>query len=269
MVGEPAVLTIDTATKFDGRHQGAVVVCGSHGGVYPGYLAARAGLRAVLLNDAGVGLDRAGIGCLEYCEQLGMAAVTVAHDSARIGDGEDMRRRGRISHVNRVAAQLGCGPGQMVEQALVKLVLAPAWQGEPPPYREGRQVVIHQPGQPRVVCMDSVSMVEPEDAGQIVVTGSHGGTLASRPELTLQVDALAALFNDAGIGIDEAGTTRLPALDRRGIAAATVGAASARIGDGLSTYRDGVLSRVNESARARGARPGVTAAELVDLLLSA
>ena len=265
MVDAPCV-TIDTATKFDQRHRDAVLVCGSHGGVYPGYLAAKAGLRALLANDAGIGLDRAGIGCLDYCEALGMAAATVAHDSARIGDGADMRRRGRISHVNQIAAGLGCAPGQSVEDALEALVRAPAWQGDPPAYREGRHIVVAHPGKPRVICMNSASMIEPEDAGQIVITGSHGAMLASMPELVLRVDALAALFNDAGIGIDDAGVTRLRALDRRGIAAATVDAMTARIGDGLSTYQDGVLSRVNEAALALGARRGMRAQDFVAAL---
>jgi len=73
----------------------------------------------------------------------------------------------------------------------------------------------------------------------------------------------AALFNDAGIGIDEAGVTRLPALDARGIAAATVAAASARIGDARSTYEDGILSRVNRRAAALGIAPGMTARDFV------
>jgi len=51
--------------------------------------------------------------------------------------------------------------------------------------------------------------------------------------------------------------SRLPALDARGIAAATVSAASARIGDARSTYEDGVLSRVNASAAALGLAPGI------------
>jgi hypothetical protein len=261
------ILTIDTATKFDQRHHNAVVVCGSHGGVYPGYLAAQARLRALLANDAGIGLDRAGIGCLDYCQALGMAAATVAHDSARIGDGKDMRRRGRISHVNQIAGGLGCAPGQSVEDALEALIRAPAWQGDPPAYREGRHVVVDQVGKPRVICMDSASMVEPDDAGQIVITGSHGAMLASMPELVLQVDALAALFNDAGIGIDDAGVARLPILDQRGIAAGTVDAMTARIGDGLSTYQDGLLSRVNDGARRLGARQGMRAQEFVVSLL--
>jgi hypothetical protein len=60
--------------------------------------------------------------------------------------------------------------------------------------------------------------------------------------------------------------SRLPALDRRGIAAATVSAASARIGDARSTYEDGVLSRVNARAAALGLRPEMTAREAVAIL---
>ena len=71
-----------------------------------------------------------------------------------------------------------------------------------------------------------------------------------------------ALYNDAGIGKDEAGVSRLPALDARGIAAATVSAASARIGDARSTYEDGIISRVNASAAALGLREGIDGARI-------
>ena len=60
--------------------------------------------------------------------------------------------------------------------------------------------------------------------------------------------------------------SRLPALDRRGIAAATVSAASARIGDARSTYAEGVLSRVNTRAAALGLAPGMTARDAVAML---
>jgi len=264
-MGGVLVSTCDTATKFDERHRGAVVVCGSHGGAYPAYLAARARLRAVVLADAGVGKDRAGIQCLDYCRALGMAAATVDSTTARIADAADMLGRGRISHVNPIAASVGCEPGQPVREATEALAEAPLWSGEPPAYVEGRKVVRDEPGRPRVICVDSVSLVEPADAGQIVIGGSHGALVGGRPESALEVDALAALFNDAGIGIDETGASRLPVLERRGIAAGVVDVHSARIGDALSTYEDGALSRVNASAEKRGARPGMTARAFVEL----
>ena len=75
-----------TVTKLGPECAGTVVVGGSHGGTYAGYLAARARAGAVILNDAGIGKDDAGIGCLGYCDALGMAAATVSHMSARIGE---------------------------------------------------------------------------------------------------------------------------------------------------------------------------------------
>jgi hypothetical protein len=135
---------------------------------------------------------------------------------------------------------------------------------EPPPALEAAFLLIAE--MPSVWALDSASLVGPEQVGAIVVTGSHGGLLGGRPDTALKADALAALFSDAGIGIDEAGVTRLPALDDRGIAAGTVAASSARIGDARSTYEDGILTRVNQRAAALGVAPGMTAREFVDMV---
>jgi hypothetical protein len=88
------------------------------------------------------------------------------------------------------------------------------------------------------------------------VTGSHGGLVGGDPAKALRTDGFAAVFNDAGIGIDEAGTTRLPALDLRAIAAVTVAANSARIGDARSSFEDGIVSRANATACRLGAVVG-------------
>jgi hypothetical protein len=56
-----------------------------------------------------------------------------------------------------------------------------------------------------------------------------------------------AFFNDAGFGVDRAGAACLPILDSEGIAAATVAADSACIGDGQSTLTQGIISAVNET----------------------
>ncbi len=268
VIAIPPILAVDSATRFEPRHRDGVVICGSYGGLYPAYLAAKARLRAVILNDAGVGLEGAGIAGLNYCQALGMAAAAIAFDSARIGDGADMRRRGVISHANATARQVGCLPGQPAEAAAQALTAAPAWQGEPPPHREGRTVLIEIPGKPRVVCIDSAAMVQPEDAGQIVIAGSHGALLGGDPAAALGVDALVAVFHDAGIGIDQAGIGRLPALDARGVAAMTVDSRTARIGDALSTYQTGVVSRANQAAAAKGIGPGVALKDVVERLLA-
>ncbi len=262
------IRSFDSITKpAAGELEGVVALAASHGGAYAAYLAARTRARAVVLHDAGVGRDDAGIACIGYCQALGMAAATVDHRSARIGDAADMLARGRLSFVNDAARAAGCEPGMDVAGALDALQGAAPWSGEPPPYEEGQGEIVLVEGREPVVYLDSASMAAPEHAGRILAIGSHGALLGGDPAAALRTDARAALYNDAGIGIDRAGVTRLPALDARGIAAVTVSAASARIGDGRSTLLDGVVSAVNEHARRSGAREGVTAVEWVGGLL--
>ncbi len=263
MTIEPSIVLRDSVTKMAAEDAGSVLVTGSHGGLYAANLAARARVRAAVFNDAGLGKERAGIAGLAYLEALGVAAATVGHESARIGDAEDAWARGTISHVNGLAAALGCAPGQGCAEAAKLLRAAAAPGAAPQALEETAHLLAAEPGAPQVWAFDSASLIGPQHAGQIVLVGSHGALLGGQPEAALKADALAAVYNDAGIGIDEAGVSRLPALDARGIAAATVAAASARIGDGLSTYRDGVLSRVNASAAALGAAPGMTAEAFV------
>jgi hypothetical protein len=258
------ILEAPTITSLPADARGAVVVSGSHGGRYPGYLAAKARLRAVIFNDAGVGRDGAGIGSLAYLERYGIAAAAASHASARIGDAADMMARGVISHANAPAAAVGVASGMACHVAAERLLAAQAVEAVPEPFGETRAVLQLAGALRRVVLADSAAQVEPDDAGQIIVTGSHGGLVGGDPRLALRVAGYAGVFNDAGIGIDDAGVTRLPALDQRGIPAFTVSAASAAIGDAQSSYRDGVISVVNEAARARGARPGLRAQDVID-----
>ena len=250
-----------TVTRLGLECAGAVVVGGSHGGAYAGYLAARACACAVILNDAGIGKDDAGVGSLAYCDALGMAAATVSNASARIGDAGDTLSSGIISRANETARAVGCEPGMPCLDAALALRRASPPRVAPE-YAEARHVVGENPAGLRLVCVDSISLVvDGEDDGQVVLSGSHCGLVASQPHLAIGVTAAAAFLNDAGIGKDGAGISRLPVLDERGIAGAAVAAMSARIGDGRSTYEDGIVSRVNETARAAGIEPGMTARE--------
>lgn len=257
------VIEADTITKLPPEADGAVILSGSHGGRYPGYLAAKARARAVILNDAGLGKEQAGIGALPYLEALGIAAAAVGHLSCRIGDTADMRARGIVSHANAPARAAGVAPGMGCAEAAERLRLAPHRRGEAPTLGEARGEVPVPGGARRILLLDSAALVTPADAGQIVVTGSHGGLVGGVPAMALRTEGFAAVFHDAGIGIEAAGTTRLPALDGRGIAAFTVSAASARIGDAASVFHDGILSAVNETARRLGAAVGMRASAVL------
>jgi len=56
-------------------------------------------------------------------------------------------------------------------------------------------------------------------------------------------------------------------LDAHGLPGVSVSAASARMGDGRSSYFDGVVSAANDLALAKGARIGERAIEAADCLL--
>jgi hypothetical protein len=258
------VHTLDSITRLVPAHAEQVVVAASHGAVYAGYCAAAGRVRAVVLNDAGVGKDRAGIGALLWLEALGIAAATAGAGSCRIGDGADMMASGVISFVNAPAAALGCAPGRSVADCAERLRSALPSRQAVPPHAEARFVARDTPGLPKVVVTDSISLVGPDDVGAIVISASHGGLLGGDPKTAIKVDALAAVYSDAGFGKDRAGVSRLPALDARGIAAATVAADSARIGDGRSVYADGVVSCINRTAAAFGIVVGDGVAAFID-----
>jgi hypothetical protein len=178
-----------------------------------------------------------------------------------------MLARGVITHANALAAALGVRPGLSCAEAAALLQRAGPSDRPPPEALEAAFLV--ESGPLRVWALDSASLVLPEHRDAIIVTGSHGGLLGGKPETALKYDVRAALYNDAGIGIDEAGVSRLPALEARGIPAATVSAATARIGDARSTYEDGAISRVNARAAELGLRPGVSARDFVARLRQA
>lgn len=263
MTPRPIVIA-DSITRVASEANGAVVVNASHGGVYAAFCAAKLAVAAAIFNDAGVGRDKAGIGGLLYLETLHIPAAAIGYRSARIGDGADMMARGILTHANARAASLGCRPGMACREAAEALRRTQEEGLRPPPESEAAFLILKDP--PAVWALDSASLVGPQHKGAIVVTGSHGGLLGGKPETALKYDALAALFNDAGIGIDEAGTRRIFALDQRGIAAATVSAESARIGEAGSTYEDGVLSCVNHTAARLGIEVGMSARDFVAIV---
>lgn len=118
--GRPVILT-DTVTKLAAADAGAIVVTASHGGTSSAAFALEHRFALVVFNDAGVGKDRAAIAALDILEEAGVAAATVSHDSARIGDAADMWENGVLSHRNRRAEALGLAPGRALRAAILAL----------------------------------------------------------------------------------------------------------------------------------------------------
>jgi len=107
----------------------------------------------------------------------------------------------------------------------------------------------------RVIVMDSITKVTPQDEGAIVVSASHGGT--SSGEFALEVPLKLVFFNDAGGGKDNAGFASLEMLQARGVAGGTIAHTSGRIGDSADMWENGEISHVNAAAQSLGLKPGM------------
>ena len=115
------VFLLDSVTEGGEEQTGQVVVTGSHGGVSAARYALRYRPLLVVFNDAGIGKDGAGVAGLGILEEAGLAAVAVAHTSARIGEARDTWESGVISRANAPARALGLEPGLSVQKAVQRL----------------------------------------------------------------------------------------------------------------------------------------------------
>ena len=105
-----------------------------------------------------------------------------------------------------------------------------------------------------VVLLDSVTEVTAAHRDRVVVTGSHGGQSAARYAMAIR--ARLYVFNDAGVGKNEAGIAALAMLDVCGQPAVAVAHTSARIGEAADTWSGGVISRATAAAAEQGFHPG-------------
>lgn len=261
-------IALDSVTELQALSPSRVLLTGSHGASYAAHFALARGIRAALFHDAGIGKDNAGIACLGIFARLGLPCASVDSSSACIGNARDTLQRGRVSHANPQARGLGVEAGMRVADALaafqavgeMEKVLEDLMPGE-----EARVELEIEGARRPVWLLDSASLLCAGDAGAVAITGSHGGLPGNDPARAAKADVFCALFNDAGIGRDEAGVSRLGALEERGIAGSTIAAHSARIGEAASTLETGILSRINARAAELGGREGMTAREFVEL----
>jgi len=159
-----AILVVPSVTKLPPEADGAVVVGGSHAALYAGHVIAKAGARAAIHHDAGIGFEEAGVGGLALAQELGMAMAAIDASSARIGDAEDMMRRGIVSRVNALAAACGVAPGQTcamislgavqswITRPILFLLRSAAIQGLQTTYMAGAESMFLRPFPPRVRC---------------------------------------------------------------------------------------------------------------------
>jgi hypothetical protein len=259
-IGERRLVSMTSAYYVDASNRGDVVVNASFIGVWPARFMAVHGPRALIGVDCGIGKDGAGIAGLWYLEALGIPAVAAGVADVLLLDGGDVLRNGIVSRHNDLAGDSGVAEGMPIAAAAEALLV-----NEPlelaPHERGHRTVVAEHPSGRRVVCTHSIAFTEPEDRGRnVLCTGGFAGA----PNI-VKASPYGFICSDGGRGRDDSGLGGLNA----GIPGAAVDVQTARMGDGLSTYHEGVISACNELAAARGVEVGQRARDAAWLMVSA
>jgi hypothetical protein len=226
---------------------------------------ARSKPRAAIGLDCAIGKDGAGVAGLWFYEALGIPAAAADVMTAEMGNGRDLFEAGVVSRVNELAEGLGVRPGMRVAEAAGLLLEKSGDSGDRLADKERREVVYKNAAGRSIVCTDSIAFARPEDRGRnVLCTAGHTG----RSVVGYITDAAPWGFicSDGGTGKNRSGVTALEPAADAGIPGASVDALTARMGDGHSTYFDGVISALNRLAAAKGVQPGMRATEAARLL---
>lgn len=261
------IIAVDSAYHVDSRNTARdVMVSASYVGVLPARFVAEHRPRAAIGVDCAIGPDGAGIAGLWYYEALGIPGAATDIMTVLLGDGVDVYQNGVISRVNEPALSCGVQIGMRAATA-ARLMLDNRPTVGSAANVTHRTVVETAPDGRQVICTDSIAFGTDADRDRnVLVTAGHTGRSAvpylrhTRPR--------GFICSDGGRGRDDSGIAGLRIVGAEGIAGATVDARTARMGDGLSTYTDGVISAVNDPARARGVQIGQPAKLAASLLLS-
>lgn len=260
------IATMGSAYDVCPHNEGVdVVVNASYCGVLPARFVGRHRPRAAIGVDCGIGKDGAGIAGLWFLEALGIPAAAADVMTVELGNGDDLYEEGVVSRLNTIAEAMGAEPGMSVRDAAGLLLERELPRLEAHEVTHRTTVFSGADGR-AVVCTDSIAFGLPEDRGRnVLCTAGHTGRSAV-PYL-LEVSPHGFICSDGGRGKSDAGIAALELVEPHGLAGATVDAGTARMGDGLSTYYDGIISACNEGATRRGVRPGQPARAAAELLL--
>ncbi|MDO8212580.1 hypothetical protein [Conexibacter sp. CPCC 206217] len=270
------IVSMPTAYHVDaGNRARDVVVTASYLGVWPARVMAPHRPRAIIGVDCGIGYDGAGIAGLWFLEALGIPAVAAAVAGVELMNGADVLCNGIVSRRNAAAAACGVAEGMTIADAALLLLgreprgpadgedaddAAQCGHAGPRGHADDaeRAVVAEHPSGRAVVCLSTIALAQPQDRGRnVLCTGGFAG-----PPNIRRAAPYGFVCSDGGRGRGDSGLAGLAI----GIPGATVDVMTARLGDGRSTWEDGVISACNELAAARGVRVGQAARDAAWLL---
>lgn len=263
------IIVTDSTSYLDKRvNENDVIVASSFAGatIVGGALAKS--VKALIVHDAGVGKDNAAINGLPYGDRYGVPIAAVDCKTATLSNGNSALG-GTISHANETAAKLGVRAGQSARQAAQ--LLLKAQPGKPVPLAldlDNRLYEMETTPKGRILAIWALFYL-PKDAtypNDVFSVATHSARVAAEHAFRWNVKGWIA--NDAGPGKNNSGISGLAMCGEKGMPAAAVAAMSARIGDGLSTYREGIISAVNEPARAKGIIVGMAAKDALSRMIA-
>ena len=263
--GRGRILVADSLSYYDERTGVDDVVIGaSYAGASAVSTVFPTGAKAIVAHDAGIGKAQAGISGLAFCDRFGIPMAAVAGRTASLSNGNSLLN-GMISSVNDAAGKLGLRPGQTTREAAE--LLLEAKPGRRLTEKVGIDLELYEMAKlpagrilARVWLLD-LPGTYPND---VFALGTHSARVAAEHAFRWNVKGWIA--NDAGMAKNNTGIAALAICGERGMPAASVSAASASIGDGLSTYREGVISAANEPAQRRGVVVGMPAEDALRLM---
>jgi hypothetical protein len=261
------VLAFDSSVYIEGNTTTVndVIVVGSYCGTRVLAPIFTHGAKAVIATDAGIGKDEAGISGLKHGETIGVPVATIAVMSAETSNGRSTLL-GEISRANAQARALGVAPGIPGHEAAALLAKAPAGTPIPTsPGAEEKPVVVEETPRGRIWAAPGTTAITDKIPNDIVCSGANSSRVSS--DGVLRMGAKGSIANDAGIAKNNSAVEGVMILGERGIPSAAVSTLSARLGEGLSTWNDGIISVVNHVAAARGVKVGMSAKEAARLML--
>ena len=271
------VILLDSLGDVKPENTSPILVCGSHCGGNRDLARhiKNCRIKAVFLNNAGIGKNQAGIRGLTHYQAENILACAVSHNSAEIGIAHDTWESGIISHTNLLAEEAGIKIGDSVKEAVAKIVnIIPlsipinknSESVSDEKKENSRKVDLKKQIQTQIdgvtiTVTDSITFLNANNSGDIVVCGSHGGLSAG--EYAQKHHVKAVFFNDAGIGKNNAGVKSLDHLSDAGILACTVDCMSAEIFNGQDVLENGIITVSNQLAKSRNIKERMTVKEVI------
>jgi hypothetical protein len=173
---------------------------------------------------------------------------------------------GEISRANAQAQALGVTAGMAAYQAAALLARAPSGRPIPTaPGVEAAAVVVEETPTGKIWAVPGTTAIQGQIPNDVFCSGSNSSRVMS--DAVLVMKCKGAIANDAGIAKADTAVEGVYILDQYDIPSAAVASMSARLAEGLSTWHDGIVSVLNQTAAKRGVKIGMSAKQAARLML--